>query len=139
MLRRLMLPSLFFLAAAVAPDPALAQPAPVGTEFQINTYTTDYQFGARVAMDPAGRFVVTWYSKLQDGDGVGVFAQAYDSSGAPAGSEFQVNTYTMGNQSEPRVAADAAGDFVIAWTSSGQDGDSGGIFAQRFEIGRAHV
>ena len=27
---------------------------------------------------------------------------------------------------------DPSGDFVVAWTSSGEDGDNYGIYAQRF-------
>ena len=46
--------------------------------------------------------------------------------------EFQVNTYTTSTQRYPSVAADADGDFVVAWESNGQDGSSDGVFAQRF-------
>ncbi|MGL4462065.1 MAG: hypothetical protein ACRC1K_07920, partial [Planctomycetia bacterium] len=35
----------------------------------------------------------------------------------PAGVEFQVNTFTTNNQSQPSVAMDADGDFVVAWQS----------------------
>jgi hypothetical protein len=48
------------------------------------------------------------------------------------GVELQVNTYTTSNQSRPRVALDADGDFVVAWQSNPQDGGYGGVFAQRF-------
>jgi hypothetical protein len=44
-----------------------------------------------------------------------------------------VNTFTAGAQYAPVVAADAAGNFAVAWESlDEQDGDSSGIFAQRF-------
>ncbi len=46
--------------------------------------------------------------------------------------EFQVNTYTMSSQKYPAIGVQPSGDFVIAWQSSGQDGDSDGIYAQRF-------
>jgi len=42
----------------------------------------------------------------------------------PDGPEFLVNTYTTSGQSLPSVAMDADGDFVVAWTSGGQDGDT---------------
>ncbi|MEH2165449.1 MAG: tandem-95 repeat protein, partial [Nostoc sp.] len=44
--------------------------------------------------------------------------------------EFKVNTYTTNSQSNPTVAMDAGGDFVISWTSDGQDGSGNGIYAQ---------
>lgn len=50
-----------------------------------------------------------------------------------AGSEFQVNTFTMADQIEPEVATDAAGDYVIVWTSDGEGDNPSeyGVFAQR--------
>ncbi len=49
------------------------------------------------------------------------------------GPEFQVNSYTTGTQSYPRVAADPAGRFVVVWRSDGQDGSEEGAFGQRFD------
>jgi len=47
--------------------------------------------------------------------------------------EFQVNTETSSKQQRSSVGMSADGNYVIAWGSSGdQDGDSSGIFAQRF-------
>jgi hypothetical protein len=40
----------------------------------------------------------------------------------PEGGQFQVNTFTAGYQGDPSVAADAAGDFVVVWTSNGSSG-----------------
>ena len=48
------------------------------------------------------------------------------------GSEFQVNTYTPGVQFQSVLASDAEGDFVVVWMSIDQDGDSHGVFGQRF-------
>ena len=106
--------------------------APQGSEFRVNTYTTDRYFPV-VAMDVAGDFVVAWTSIGQDGDGYGIYAQRYTAAGAPQGSEFRVNTYTTSHQWVPAVAMDAVGDFVVTWTSYGQDGDSWGIYAQRYD------
>ena len=111
---------------------ASAQGLPIGSEFQINTYTSNGQYSPRVAKDAAGNFVVVWYSSHQEGDNNGVFGQRFSSSGARLGTEFQVNTYTTNNQSYPAVASDAAGDFVVVWQSD-QDGSGRGIFGQRFD------
>ncbi len=104
-----------------------------GGEFQVNAYTTGTQYGPAVAADPTGSFVVTWTSFDQDGNYPGIFAQRYDTAGVALGGEFQVNSYTTGYQSSARVDVDATGDFVIVWGSSGQDGASGGVFAQRYD------
>jgi len=62
-----------------------ALPGPVGSELQVNTYTTGDQRHPAVAGDAAGNFVVVWDS-VADGDSLGVFGQRYDSSGLPVGS-----------------------------------------------------
>ncbi len=105
---------------------------PQGSEFQVNTYTNGTQDSSSVAMDSSGNFIIAWRSDSQDGDSSGIFAQRYNSVGVPQSSEFQVNTYTTGGQFDPSVAIDSNGNFVIAWTSDGQDGDLWGIFAQRY-------
>jgi len=59
------------------------------------------------------------------------------AQGAPLGPEFRANTYTIGRQADASVAADALGNFVVAWDSNGQDGSSFGVFAQRFDAAGA--
>src|SRR5262249_3636598 len=71
---------------------------PAGTEFRANAETAQAQQHATVASADAGEFIIAWESLSQDDDAFGIFAQRYDSSGAPAGSEFLVNSYTQGNQ-----------------------------------------
>jgi phosphoheptose isomerase len=105
----------------------------VGAEFQVNSYTPSEQGRPDVAVDTGGSFVVSWASDNQDDGGYdGVFAQRFSAAGVPIDVEFQVNTYTPQHQSNPAVGADADGDFVVAWSSTGQDGSGDGVFAQRF-------
>src|SRR4051812_15064940 len=104
----------------------------VGPEFLVNTVTMARQEFPRLAADADGDLVATWYSAGQDGDSYGVYAQRYSAAGSPLGGEFRVNSFTTGNQRLPAVAMDAAGDFVIAWQSTAQDGDFYGVFAQRY-------
>ncbi len=104
----------------------------VGTEFQVNSYTTGYQIGPAVAAGADGAFVVVWNSSGQDGSTLGVFGQRYNSAGQVVGTEFQVNSYTVDYQGDPAVAADAGGAFVVAWSSS-QDGSSSGVSGQRYD------
>jgi Ca2+-binding RTX toxin-like protein len=103
-----------------------------GQEFQVNTYTNNYQLYSTVAMDGDGDFVVTWSSFDQDGSGYGVYAQRYNAAGVAQGQEFQVNTYTSSYQLYSTVAIDADGDFVVTWSSFEQDGSGYGVYAQRY-------
>src|SRR5262249_53016263 len=116
---------------------------PAGTEFRVNTYTTDRQYLPAVAADPSGGFIVVWQSSNQPGSGAnGVYAQRYDSNGATLGSEFLVNTQT-GNESHPSVATDSSGGFVVVWQGFGQEPPhfpgNFGIFAQRYDSSGAAV
>lgn len=110
-----------------------ANGTPQGSEFSVNTTVASGQVAPSVASDAQGNFVVTWQSGGgQDGSGSGIYAQRYAANGAPLGSEFQVNSYTVGEQWRPSIASDAQGNFVITWVSDGQDSSKGGIYAQRY-------
>jgi hypothetical protein len=106
--------------------------SPLGVEVVANSFTVGEQNYPAIDADTDGDFVVTWHSAGQDGSGRGVFGQRFGSSGAPVGPEFQINTHLTANQDFPTVGLDEDGDFVIAWTSLGQDGDQDGIFGRRF-------
>jgi hypothetical protein len=105
---------------------------PLGAEFRVNTYATNVFWSPDVASDSSGNFVIVWSSDGQDGSADGVFAQRYASSGTPLGPEFRVNTYTTSQQYRSSVTSDASGNFVVVWSSSGQDGSSVGVFGQRY-------
>lgn len=62
----------------------------------------------------------------------GTYGQRYNATAARVGTEFQVNTYTTDSQSNPSVASLTDGGFVVTWYSNGQDGDSYGIYGQRY-------
>ena len=107
--------------------------APLGGEFQINSFTSFNQQRPSVSSDAAGNFVVVWESYREDGSGYGIYGQRYDSLGAPQGSEFRVNTFAFGAQQNPSVASDAVGNFLVAWASDAQDGSGWGVFGQRYD------
>jgi hypothetical protein len=105
----------------------------VGSEFQVNTWTTDDQSGPSITSLSNGGFVVVWESNGQDGSGYGVYGQRFDSNGNNVGSEFQVNTWTTNPQSYPSVTSLSNGGFVVVWSSSWQDGSYYGLYGQRFD------
>lgn len=106
----------------------------VGTEFQVNAYTTGSQSLPVVAVDGAGNFTVVWVSNGSadtDDSPSSIQARRYDASGTPLGGEFQVNTYTTSYQKAPDVAADAAGNVLVVWMSNGSVGsDTSGTSIQ---------
>ncbi len=81
-----------------------------------------------------GGFIVTWESFAQDGSDYGIYGQRFNANGTTNGAEFQVSTYTAGNQRYTVATILENGDLVVTWTSLGQDTSGEGIFAQRFSI-----
>jgi hypothetical protein len=104
-----------------------------GPEFKVGDLVDSLEGNPAAAMDASGRFVVVWESPGLDGGGDGVFGQRYDSSGAPQGRVFQVNTHTTSDQFAAAVAAAADGGFIVVWTGAFQDGSGEGVFGQRFD------
>jgi hypothetical protein len=118
-----------------------ADASPAGSEFRVNTYTTGGQYVPKAAADANGNFVVVWTGyAAQDGSGYGMFAQRYDAAGNAAGAEFQVNTYTTGDQgglaylSPHNVSMNSSGSFVIVWTGFGAGATTTyGVLARRYD------
>jgi hypothetical protein len=109
-----------------------------GTEFQVNQYSTGWQYAADIAMDQDGGFIIVWDSEGSSGtdsDLDSVQGRRYNSLGTAQGGEFQLNTYTTSTQSDPEIAIAADGSFVAVWDSHGSAGDddsSWSIQARRF-------
>ena len=92
---------------------------PFGSDFIVNTYTANSQTNPDVAALNDGGFVICWQSYQQDGSMEGIFAQVFNADRSRRNNEFQVNTNTAGNQTNPRVSGLRDGGFVISWTSDG--------------------
>lgn len=110
--------------------------SPIGSEFQIFSQAAPgaIQSAPDVAMDGTGGFVVVWEENDNSNrdDRRGIWARQFDFTGVAIDDPFLVNVFTANPQTEPSVAMDLGGDFVVTWTSFGQDGDRDGVFARRF-------
>lgn len=103
---------------------------PVINEFRVNSYTSNNQQKPAIAIDANGNFIVVWESGSQDGDSYGIYGQRFDLYGRRIGDEFLVNVTTSGGQSDPDVAMNANGDFVVVWESV--EGGFENIYARRY-------
>ena len=95
-----------------------------------------------VAIASSGEYVVVWSSNQSSGsdtNGYGILMRRYSSGGTPISGEIQVNQFTSGDQRWATVAMDSAGNGVVVWTSTGQDGAATGIYARRFDQTGAFV
>ena len=109
-----------------------ADGTPRGDEFRVNQAVGEdagsQRFEPSVAMDADGDFLVVWE---QWGYGqADIYARRYSADGAPAGDDFQVNSTGFGNQREPAVVMNGAGDAVVTWTGSQGEGEFSEIYAQ---------
>jgi hypothetical protein len=113
--------------------PLSAQGVSYNQEFQINSNIASVPENQQICVLKNKRFVICWMGYGSDGSGYGVFARLFDVDGSPIGTEFQVNTYTEGDQWFAKICALDNGCFVICWESYGQDGSGYGIFAKIYD------
>jgi hypothetical protein len=111
--------------------------ATLGSAFQVNSYSVGFQGFPEIAMDANGSFIVVWDSGYQDGLYDGVFGQRFTSDGLPSGTEFQVNTITLGQEDEHSIAVVADGGFVVTWSERVYFSNPSRVVAQRFDSGGA--
>lgn len=105
---------------------------PPNLKGQVNSTTENAQQNPAAAMDSSGNYTIVWESVGTDGDDYGIYGQRYSADGSKNGSEFKVNTTTAEEQRFPDIAMGDGGDFVVTWMSMNQDGDSWGIYFQRY-------
>ena len=113
----------------------------VGGEFLVNSAESFDQRAPSLAALNDGGYVVVWESDFTapDSSSLGVFGQRYDAGGNAVGGQFLVNTFTTSSQSAASVTGLDDGGYVVAWRSFGQDGDSWGIYGQRYDAAGAAV
>ncbi|MDF2867033.1 MAG: secreted protein of unknown function [Gammaproteobacteria bacterium] len=105
-----------------------------GSEFLVNTYTSDAQQRSAMTALSDGGFVITWLSNNQVSAGIDIYAQRYAADGSKVGNEFLVNTYTSDVQQDSAIIALSNGGFVISWESLNQVSSTSSydIYAQRY-------
>ena len=77
-----------------------------------------------------GGFAVAWGARdlVTITNGWDIYTRSFSSAGA-GGNVVLVNTYLHGNQYAPRISAIGA-DYMVVWTSLGQDGSREGVYGQ---------
>jgi hypothetical protein len=87
-----------------------------------------------VSANCAGNFVVVWEDYRNGKDDPDIYAQKFDPAGNPMDTNFRVNDDGPGHrQTEPAVAMDCWGDFVVTWRDERQLSTKGAdIYAQRY-------
>ncbi len=100
-----------------------------GNEFLINS-GTNVCANPSVAAASDGGFAVAWMQKdlMTVGNSWDVFVRPF-SGNALGGVTRRVNTQLLGDQLAPKLSAMGT-DYLMVWTSMGQDGSSEGVYGQ---------
>ena len=98
-------------------------------EFLINS-GTNVCASPNVAPSADGGFIVAWmqYDALVSSNSWDVFARPFSGAGF-GGVTRRVNTQVYGDQLGPKIRA-VNSDYLMVWTSMGQDGSSEGVYGQ---------
>jgi hypothetical protein len=107
-------------------------------EFLVNTdFNPCANPGVAVASD--GSFMVVWgaYDMDNPTNSWDIYARTFSSAGI-GGTVVRVNSFLYGDQYVPRISAIGA-DYLIVWTSLGQDGSREGVFGQFLHEGGSRV
>ncbi len=100
----------------------------MGAETRVNTTVAGDQTNQLVTTLANGGWLVTWQTYGATGTPSSIFQQAYDSGGAPVGSETQVNTEVGSQKSNVQITGLIGGGWIVTWESNGQDGSGAGIY-----------
>ncbi len=103
---------------------------PVTDEIPVNSGTMPCA-APTVAPNGDGGFTVVWGQKdlITVTNGWDVWGRAFTASGSPEVADFKINTYLVGDQYAPKIAAGPSGSLVV-WTSLGQDGSREGVYGR---------
>jgi hypothetical protein len=89
----------------------------LGAEQQVNVERRESQGQPVVATAPNSSFLVAWQRSPVPGTTQDILARRFSANGKPLGDPFQVNNVHQLDQRYPVVAADAQGDYFVAWQS----------------------
>ena len=101
-------------------DTPIESVVPLGSQFQVNTVTTNWQVTPSVGMDENGDFTVAWASQGQSMSFFNAIeAQRFDRDGNRLGNEFMVNNTDLTDVSfSPYVAMSDDGSIGITWSET---------------------
>jgi len=106
----------------------------LSNEFLVNSFTGNSQHSPKVSFAPNDNFIVVWTSINQDSSASSIYAQIFNQTGSPIGSEFKVNTeISNGQQGRSFISTDTLSNFLIAWDSDIEDGSGNAVIAQIFD------
>jgi hypothetical protein len=105
--------------------------SPVNPEFQANTTTSSFQERPDVAIAANGDVMIVWQSPTGPGGSTEALGRLYFGNGNPPTNEFRVNSNTAALPTDPKVAVNSNGDFLVVF--EGRPGGTNGVFGRRVD------
>jgi len=101
-----------------------------GKEFLVDTNALNPCANPSVAATADGSFMVAWGGRdmVNPTNGWDIYARTFSSAGV-GGATALVNTHLPGNQYAPHLSV-IGGDYLVVWTSLGQDGSREGVYGR---------
>jgi len=111
---------------------------PSANEFLVNSNSFPCANPA-IAADSDGGFMVAWgaHDTVNFNNGWDIYARWFSGAGA-GGAVGYVNTTLYGDQYAPHISSIGT-DYLVVWTSPGQDGSREGVYGQKVHAGGALV
>ena len=103
--------------------------AKFGPEFVINEEASDSRY-PYVAADQMGNFAVVW---MQDKSSNSILARLYNADGTAKTEPFEVSTIKFSSITQPSIAMNKAGHFVVAWDGDPKLARLDDIHARRYK------
>ncbi|MEM7049082.1 MAG: hypothetical protein AAF604_05460 [Acidobacteriota bacterium] len=108
--------------------------APVLADVVVPGDPAGQQAASDIAVGSNGDYVVVWQDD-RDGNGYyEVMARGFRSNGSERFGEFVVNSVPWGQQTNPTIAIDNAGNFVVAWEDDRNNNGDANILIRGFDV-----
>ena len=111
---------------------------PVGNEFLVNVLPTFAPI-PRSPRLPMAAYIIAWSQKdtVNRNNSWDIFARQFNTAGI-GGAVQVVNTQLYGDQYAPKITS-AGTDYLVVWTSLGQDGSREGVYGQFLHADGSHA
>ncbi|MBQ9815861.1 MAG: metallophosphoesterase [Proteobacteria bacterium] len=105
------------------------------THQTINQNSAGDQSHSSVAANDKGNIVFVWEDDSDDKDGVShdIYGRVFQPGGCAQTGNIVINAETKGDQSEPDVAMDKDGNFVVVWTDDSDNNGSTEVWMRGFK------
>jgi len=112
-----------------------ADGAALGREVAVFAETYHHPYDPDISHGAGGDFVVAWTDYYyRNGSQAALVAQRFDDMANPIGAELQLNSFTLGMETQPQLAHGEGGEFVAVWKNRLEgDAEHTGIFGRRYD------